>query len=65
MNLDRMNLDRLRVCAQLGKSEFRSAGAASPRIGPGTYENPSQWLPGWIPEMWLIALQANVLHLLG
>jgi len=46
----------------MGKSEFRSAGAASPRIDPGTYENSSQWLPVWVPELWLIAVQADVLH---
>jgi hypothetical protein len=27
----------------LGKSEFKTAGAASPRIDSGTYENLSLW----------------------
>ena len=61
-----MDLNRtLRACALLGKSEFRSAGAASPRIDSGTYENLTRWLPGWVHELWLIALPGDVLHLLG
>jgi len=38
----------------LGKSEIRSAGAASPRIDSGTYENSNRCEPGWTPELWLI-----------
>jgi len=64
VNLDRTNLDRnVKGPALLGKSEFRSAGAASPRIDSGTYENLTQWLPGWVHELWLIALPGDVLHL--
>ena len=42
VKLAQMNLNRLsRACALSGKSEkFKSAGAASPRIDPGTCENP-------------------------
>lgn len=47
----------------MGKTEFRSAGAASPRIDPGTYEDLTQWLRGPVLELWLIALPANVFHL--
>jgi hypothetical protein len=49
----------------LGKSEIKSAGAASPRTDSGTLENPRPPLPAWIPELWLTALQADVLHLYG
>ena len=63
MNLDRTNLIESRARAQLGKSEFKSAGAASPRIDSGTYENLTQWLPGWVHELWLIALPGDVFHL--
>jgi len=47
-----------RICTLLGKSEFRSTGAASPRIGSGTFENLTQWFPGWVRELWLTAFQA-------
>ena len=41
-----------------GSLKFRSTGAASPRIGSGTYENLAQWFPGWVRELWLTAFQA-------
>lgn len=44
-----------RTLGPWGSLNFRSAGAASPRIDSGTYENSNRCLPGWIPELWLIA----------
>jgi hypothetical protein len=46
-----------------GEAQIQSAGAASP-VGSGTYENPTGWLPGRIPELWLIALypRCSVAH---
>ena len=47
----------------MGKTELKSAGAASPRIDPGTYQDLTQWLRGRVHELWLIAVLANVFHL--
>jgi hypothetical protein len=46
----------------MGKSEFRSAGAASPRIDPGTLRELQPVVASLGPELWLIAVQADVLH---
>jgi hypothetical protein len=46
------------------RSQDPKAPEPLPPVGSGTYENPTGWLPGRIPELWLIALnpRCSVAH---
>jgi hypothetical protein len=55
----------LEVLRFAGEDKIQKVPEPLPPSDPAPNENPTEWLPGWVPLLWLIALTTRYPSLIG